>query len=373
MRRAAEDGARAVVHEDEVGDPDRHHAPGLQRMLGDEAGVVADLLGRLDRGLRRAGAIAFRDEGRDPGILRGKLVDQRVMRRERDEGGAEERVGARREDLELPVAARDPPLDIGALRLADPVLLHQPDLLGPAREPVERGAQVVGRGGDPEEPLRELALLHRRAGAPALAVDHLLVGEHGLVDGIPVDEGLLAMDEAGLHEVQEQLLLVLVVAGVAGRDLALPVEAEAHALQLAAHRRDVVVGPFRGVDAVLARGVLRRQAKGVPAHRVHDLEAARALVAGDHVAQRVVAHMAHVDAPRRVGEHLEHVVLGLRAAAVRRGEAIRRLPGGLPLRLGFLHVVARHRRFRAVWTGASFRPKPRPWQSARAGVRPPRR
>ena len=35
-----------------------------------------------------------------------------------------------------------------------------------------------------------------RAGAPAAAVDHLLVGEHGLVDRVPVDLGGLAVDEA---------------------------------------------------------------------------------------------------------------------------------------------------------------------------------
>ena len=35
-----------------------------------------------------------------------------------------------------------------------------------------------------------------------------------------------------------------------------------------------------------------------------------------HVAHRVVADVAHVDAPRRIGEHLQHVGLGLGARAV---------------------------------------------------------
>ena len=35
-----------------------------------------------------------------------------------------------------------------------------------------------------------------RAGAPAAAVDHLLVGQHRVVDRVPVDPGLLAVDQA---------------------------------------------------------------------------------------------------------------------------------------------------------------------------------
>ena len=80
-----------------------------------------------------------------------------------------------------------------------------------------RSSRIVG---DLEEPLRQLALLDQRAGAPAAAVDHLLVGEHGLVDRVPVHLRLLALDQPGLEEVEEHLLLVLVVGRVAGRDLA---------------------------------------------------------------------------------------------------------------------------------------------------------
>jgi hypothetical protein len=102
---------------------------------------------------------------------------------------------------------------------------------------------------------------------------------------------------------------MLVVPGVAGRDLAGPVEREAHRLELLAHLLDVGVGPGRRVDALLHGRVLGRQAEGVPAHRVEDVEALRPLRAGQHVAHRVVADVPHVDAPRGVGEHLEHVVL----------------------------------------------------------------
>ena len=67
------------------------------------------------------------------------------------------------------------------------------------------------------------------------------------------------------------------------------------------------------MDAAPHGGTLGRQAERVPAHRVEHVEALRALEPGHHVAKRIVAHMAHMDAPRRIGEHLEHVVFGPRA------------------------------------------------------------
>ena len=90
---------------------------------------------------------------------------------------------------------------------------------------------------------------------------------------------------------------------------------------------------------VLHGGVLGRHAEGVPAHRMHDVEAARAHEAGEHVAHRVVAHMAHVDAPRRIGEHLQHVIFGARILR-RRLEQPPLVPQGLPARLDDPRIVA---------------------------------
>jgi hypothetical protein len=53
-------------------------------------------------------------------------------------------------------------------------------------ERAEAVEQLLGEVGDLQEPLVELAPLDQRAGAPAAAVDHLLVGEHGHVDRVPV-------------------------------------------------------------------------------------------------------------------------------------------------------------------------------------------
>ena len=193
--------------------------------------------------------------------------------------------------------------------------------------------QLVGELGDLQKPLRELAPLDRSAGAPALAVDHLLVGEHGHVDRVPIDLALLAIDEAGVEQVEEQRLLVAVISGVAGRELAAPVEREADLLQLLAHRRDVGPGPFARMDLALHRRILGRHSERVPAHRVEHFVALHPAIARDDVAHRVVADVAHVDAPRGIGEHLQHVSLGLGAIAVGR-EAALLLPPRLPAAVG---------------------------------------
>src|SRR5262249_7055332 len=150
----------------------------------------------------------------------------------------------------------------------DPVALHGEDALRPAGQAVEVAQELVGIRRDAEEPLLELALDDRRVAPPAAAVLDLLVGEHGLAAGAPVDERPPPVGEAALEHAYEEELLPAVVARVAGRDLPLPVVGETEPPQLAAHVIDVVVGPARRVDAVLDRGVLRGQTEGVPAHRV---------------------------------------------------------------------------------------------------------
>jgi hypothetical protein len=230
-------------------------------------------------------------------------------------------------------------IETQAFRLADPVALHSAHLVGPAVQAVQCRQQLVGVLADLEEPLRQLALLDLGAGAPAAAVDHLLVGEHGHVDGIPVHLGLLALDQAGFHEIDEHALLVLVVGRVAGREFTRPVQRQAHRLQLLLHRSDVLVGPRFGVHLVGHRGIFRRHAEGVPPHRVQHVLALRALEARHHVAHRVVAHVTHMDAARRIREHLQHVVL-FAGVVVLGGEDRPVVPQALPTRFGLAGIVA---------------------------------
>src|SRR4029079_13069640 len=146
--------------------------------------------------------------------------------------------------------------------------------------------------------------------APAAPAFGMLVGKDGLARRAPVDLGLLAIGDALLAHAEEAPLVPAVVLGVAGRDLAAPRVAEAQAAKLTLHARDVLARPGIGVDAAPDGRVLRGHAELVPADRVHHVEAAHALVAGDHVGDAVVADVAHVDVARGVGQHLQAVLRG---------------------------------------------------------------
>ena len=288
--------------------------------------------------------LALGDEGGELGIFRGGRSGQRMVGRQRHELGAEQSVRPRGENLQLGFLVRrrrriEHEADQQPFRAADPVLLHQLDLVRPAVERVERLEQFLRIVADLEQPLVQVALLDLGAASPAAAVDHLLVGEHGLIDRVPVHLAVFARDQPRLEEVEKHLLLVLVVGRIAGRDLARPVERQPHRLQLLLHRRDVVVGPGLGVHLAVDRRVLRRHAEGVPAHRVQHGVAHRPFEARHHVAHGVVAHVAHVDAPRRVGEHLQHVVFRPRVVVLG-GENAALGPDLLPAGLGLAGVVA---------------------------------
>ena len=276
-----------------------------------------------------------------------------MVRRDGDEARPEQRIRPRGEHLDQVVALRrrarhDLEADQQALRTADPVGLHQPDLLRPALEAFERLEQVLRIVGDLEHPFRLLALLDQGAGAPAAPVDHLLVGEHRPVDRIPIDLSRLAVDQARLAHGEEQPLLLVIIVEVASGELARPVERQAHALELAAHDGDVVVGPFGGMHAALDCRVLGRQAEGVPTHRMQHVVAFGAHIAGHDVAHRVVAHVPHMDAPGGVGEHFENIVF--RARVVLRGlEDAALLPCRLPMLLAFRRVVTVRRHDPARW------------------------
>ena len=239
---------------------------------------------------------------------------------------------------QLAAFQREPHVRAGGF--ADPVsLLRAHEVRPRGLQAVERLQQLFRERRDLEEPLRQVALLHDRARAPAAPVDHLLVGEHGVLHRVPVDLGGLAVGQLLLQEVQEQPLLVHVVVGIAGGELALPVDRQAHGLELAAHGVDVLVGPLARMDLALHGGVLRRQAEGVPAHGMQHVEALGAHVAGHDVAQRVAAHVPHVDAPGRIGKHLQLVALGL-LALVLGAERAFLVPHLLPVLFAHGRVVA---------------------------------
>ena len=231
--------------------------------------------------------------------------------------------------------------DPRSLRPPDPVPLHRQNLLGPFGQAIGGLEQLVGVLGDAEEPLVELTNGDRRPAAPAAAVHHLLVGENRLAARAPVDVGAPLVGDVALQHLQEQPLVPVVVGRQAGGDLALPGVADADALQLPLHVRDVLERPFLGMRAVLDRGILGRQAERVPAERMQHVEAEHPLHARDDVANHVVADVPDVGVPRRVGKHLEAVVLRP-GGVLRHFERAGIGPAFLPLLLYRLGLVIGH-------------------------------
>ncbi len=259
-----------------------------------------------------------------------------------------------------------------SLAAADPLALHGERGLGPVQS-VEVLQQPLGVGGDAEHPLTQRLAEHREAAAFAAAVDDLLVGQGGPelrapVDGLLAEVGqtvgvehpaaaagveagpsrrglaagvggrrgpgpvvLIEHEPAGVEiplefgdrtrrvhprvvpglvALQPDPLGPPVVVGVDGRELAVPVVAEAEPLQLATERVDRLAGGDRGMDAGLDGVLLGRKPEGVPAHRMQDVEAPHPLVAAQDVGGRVALGMAHVEPRSRgVGEHVEAVEL----------------------------------------------------------------
>ena len=171
------------------------------------------------------------------------------------------------------------------------------------------------------------------AGALAGAVgEHLLVGEHGLAARAPVDRGLGPVGQAGLPKAQEDDLVPLDVLGVVAADLPAPVVDGAEPDQRRLELGDAGVGEDPRVGPGLDGGVLGRQAEGVEAERGEHALALHGLVADGQVTEGVVAHVALVGGPGRVGVHAQRVVLRPGVVVVDLVGALL-LPAALPLPL----------------------------------------
>ena len=313
MCGAAENRAGAVIHQHEIGDVDGERVAVDERVARCKAGVDALLFDFFQRCFGRAGQCCFFEEGGDGGIFGGEFNGERMARRDGAEARAEQSVGPCCEDFERGVCIRcagEREEDARAFRAPDPVFLHHTDFFGPAVERFKTGEKFVGHVGDFEEPLREFAALNQCAGTPAAPVDDLFVGQHCIVNRIPVYIGFLTGDVTFTQEIKKQFLFVPVILGIAGGEFPLPVNRQPHAFELGAHGGDVFVGPFGGMSVVFDGGVFGRHAESVPAHRVQHVEATGAFEARCDVADGVIADMTHVDLARRVGEHLQHVIFG---------------------------------------------------------------
>ncbi len=185
--RTAEDGAGAVLHQHEIGDEDRHPTGLVERMHRLEPGRKAALFRCLDDRFAGAQAIAFGDEGCEVGVALSQTQCQRMVWRYREKRSPVERILPRREDLDALALAHKVEKDARALRAPDPVFLHQADAVGPAFEAADRFEELFGERGDAQKPLRQQPFFDDRPRAPAASVDHLLIGQNGVLDRVPID------------------------------------------------------------------------------------------------------------------------------------------------------------------------------------------
>ena len=186
---------------------------------------------------------------------------------------------------------------------------------------------------------------HQVARALAGAVgEHLLVGQHRLAAGAPVDRGVGPVGQAGVQQAQEDDLVPMDVGRVVAADLPPPVVDGTQAVQRLLQLGDAGLGEDPRMGARLDGRVLGRQAERVEAEgREHGL-ALHGLVPDHQVAEGVVAHVALVGRAGRVGVHAEGVEGRSRVVVV---DLVGPLvaPALLPLALDRLDVVGPcHRR-----------------------------
>jgi hypothetical protein len=344
VRGNRHDRAVPVVGEDVVRRPDGQPlaVDGIDGIpLEEDTGLRAVGALTLDVGLTlNAGEIRPEALAHLCGGVRCEFGSQVGLRRQHEEGRAVQRVGTCGEDRHPALAPLDLEVDVGADRAADPVALHLDDLLRPeALELIEVVEQPVGVIGDPEVPLRELLLDDLGAAPLAVAVDDLLVGQHGLVVRTPVDRALLAVRQAPLVELLEQPLVPAVVLGVARVQHTRPVERHAVVLEALALLRDVLVRPLDGVGTSLDGRVLGGEPERVPSDGVEHVVAAVSPEARHDVGVEVVLGMPHVQIAGGVREHREHVLAGPRVVIAAGAERVGILPARLPLRLDGVRVV----------------------------------
>ena len=341
MSRDSHDRPVSVLHQHIIGDPD-----------GDllVVGGVDRLRARIDPSLLtlRASLLALDQIGREGGLYIGidlglvlggrDLGDEWVLRSQDHESGAEERVGAGGEHLQLLRVTDDRELDVGALGTADPVPLQSLRRIGPV-DPLQVVEQPLDVVGDLEEPLLEVALGDLGPAALATPVNDLLVGQHCLAGGAPVDGRLAPLPQLCLVELEEDPLGPLVVLGLGDVDDAIPVVHEPHALQLAREVRDVLGDQLRGVDAALQGEVLRVDPEGIEPDRLEHVGALEPNEAAEDVRAGESVDVADVEALRGgIGVHHQVVKRTLGRVQIHPMSAAL-LPAPSPLRLDLGRVV----------------------------------
>ena len=259
--------------------------------------------------------------------------------REQHEAGLRQGAGVRAEDGQG-LRRSVPELELDAVAAAEDVALGGERELVPVLQLLGVAVVLLEVGRDPQEPGRAADQPHLVVAAPAAAVLDLDRGQRRLAGVAPVDGGVVAVDQPRLEQGQEQPLRPAVLTLVGAVEDTVVVEGEAEPFHLPEHALAALGDPVGRRLAALDRRQLGRQAEGVEAEAEQDGVAAGAAVTGVGVADRVVAHVAHVQVAR--GERARGLDVGARLSRgwVRRLEIAALLPDRLPVGLDPLRVVA---------------------------------
>ena len=222
-------------------------------------------------------------------------------------GGAEEGIGAGGINGHALAGAFDLERNFRAFASADPVALHVFDPFGPIQQ-VNIFQQAFSVFRNLEDPLFHGAADHRVVAAFALAIDHFFVGKDRAEGRAPVDRNFVNVSQSLLVKLHEDPLSPLVVTGIGGVDLAVPVVAESEGFDLALEGGDVLFCGFRGMSTGFDGILFRGQTESVPAHGMQHVETAHPLETAENIRGGIAFRMPHVETcSAGIREHIQHI------------------------------------------------------------------
>ena len=142
-----------------------------------------------------------------------------------------------------------------------------------------------------------------------------------------------------VEQLNKNPLRPFIVIFFAGAYFAVPVIAQANFIQLLAVAFNVVFGSNGRVLSGLNSILFSRQSKGIVAHGVQHIKAFQFFETGHNIRSNVTQRVTYVQAgTRRVGEHVQYIVLGFWSAILRTVSFLFS-PALLPLLLYFSEMV----------------------------------
>ena len=288
-----------------------------------------------------------------------------MFRRQHHVGGAVKRVRSRGEYPDFFVV--DLEIDFRAFASADPVSLEQFDSLRPI-EAFKFINQSLRVSGNAQHPLPHRPSDDGKSTDLAFAINHFFVRQNGAKLRTPVHQHIgnvseanfirilaaISLDRLGLVRfriepriinLEKNPLRPFEVTRIGGVDFTLPIIGETDPLQLRFEFGNVLAGGDSGMLAALDRVLFCRQAKGVPAHRMENIEPAHPFVTRDNVGGRITFRMSDVQTGAAwIRKHVEHVEfrfgrVEILRARIRRVKNLALVPDRLPLGLNLVERI----------------------------------